>query len=117
MDEAERCHRISYISYGRLIASGTVAEVVAGSGLATLVVEGEGLDALRRELAGAPGVEQVAPFGNSLHVVESDASALEATLARLAPAAGARWRPAETSLEDVFIKFMTDSADNMASAA
>ena len=29
MDEAERCHRIAYISYGHLIARGTVAEVVA----------------------------------------------------------------------------------------
>ena len=29
MDEAERCHRINYISYGRLIAEGTVDEVVA----------------------------------------------------------------------------------------
>ena len=28
MDEAERCHRISYISYGKMLATGTVAEVV-----------------------------------------------------------------------------------------
>ena len=28
MDEAERCHRINYIAYGRLVAQGTVAEVV-----------------------------------------------------------------------------------------
>ena len=28
MDEAERCHRISYIAYGKLLATGTVAEVV-----------------------------------------------------------------------------------------
>ena len=27
MDEAERCHRISYISYGHMLASGTVDEV------------------------------------------------------------------------------------------
>ena len=33
MDEAERCHRISYISYGRLIAEGTVDEVVERAGL------------------------------------------------------------------------------------
>ena len=32
MDEAERCHEIAYISYGRLIARGTAASVVAGSG-------------------------------------------------------------------------------------
>src|SRR5471030_3235936 len=29
MDEAERCHRLAYISYGNLLTHGTVAEVVA----------------------------------------------------------------------------------------
>ena len=42
MDEAERCHRIAYIAYGRLLTSGTVAEVVARSGLVTWQAEGEG---------------------------------------------------------------------------
>jgi ABC-2 type transport system ATP-binding protein len=28
MDEAERCHRINYIAYGKLLAQGTVAEVM-----------------------------------------------------------------------------------------
>ena len=37
MDEAERCHRISYISYGHMLAAGTVDEVVAASGLSTYV--------------------------------------------------------------------------------
>ncbi len=31
MDEAERCHRISYISYGKMLATGTVEEVVRDS--------------------------------------------------------------------------------------
>ncbi len=30
MDEAERCHRIAYLAYGRLLTQGTVEEVVAG---------------------------------------------------------------------------------------
>src|SRR6266567_4798388 len=29
MDEAERCHRLAYISYGNLLTHGTVAEVIA----------------------------------------------------------------------------------------
>ena len=33
MDEAERCHRIHYISYGKLLTSGTVEEVIKGAGL------------------------------------------------------------------------------------
>jgi len=113
MDEAERCHRISYISYGRMIATGTVEEVVRGSGLATFVVRGAGLDRVAAELQGVPGVEQVAPFGNSLHVVGSDAQALEKALEPLAGRPGIAVARGETSLEDVFIKFMTQSADNM----
>ena len=38
MDEAERCHRIVYIAYGRIVARGTVAEVIARSGLSTIIV-------------------------------------------------------------------------------
>src|SRR5437016_10219883 len=33
MDEAERCHRIGYIAYGKLLAEGTVREVVEKSHL------------------------------------------------------------------------------------
>jgi ABC-2 type transport system ATP-binding protein len=41
MDEAERCDRIVYILNGKLIARGTVAEVIAQSKLFTFIVEGE----------------------------------------------------------------------------
>ncbi|MFN3933433.1 ABC transporter ATP-binding protein [Parvibaculum sp.] len=36
MDEAERCHKICYLAYGKLLARGTVAEVIEQSGLSTL---------------------------------------------------------------------------------
>jgi ABC-2 type transport system ATP-binding protein len=29
MDEAERCHELAYIAYGKLLARGTVAELIA----------------------------------------------------------------------------------------
>jgi ABC-2 type transport system ATP-binding protein len=113
MDEAERCHRISYIAYGRLIAEGTVTEVVEQSGLHTFVVTGPDIDALARRLRAAPGVEQVAAFGVALHVVGRDPAALDAALAPIR-GPGITVRPAETSLEDVFIQFMAGSKDNMA---
>ena len=40
MDEAERCHRLAYISYGKLLTHGTVAEVIAHVGLTTWAVSG-----------------------------------------------------------------------------
>ena len=114
MDEAERCHRISYISYGRLIAEGTVAEVIERSGLHTFVVTGPGLDALARRLRETPGVDQVAAFGASLHVVGRDRARARGGARRGARAPGMSVAPAETSLEDVFIEFMAGSKDNMA---
>ena len=86
MDEAERCHRISYISYGKMLASGTVDEVVKNAGLTTFVVEGPRLDEVAAALEGRPGVEQVAPFGTTLHVVGSDKKLLETALEDIAQA-------------------------------
>jgi ABC-2 type transport system ATP-binding protein len=115
MDEAERCHRISYISYGRLLATGTVEEVVGNAGLTTFVVSGSGLDAAAAALRERPGVEQVAPFGATLHIVGSDAKALKAALDEVRKDHDIKVVPGETSLEDVFIQFMAGSKDNMAS--
>ena len=113
MDEAERCHRISYIAYGRMLATGTVDEVVRDAGLTTFIVRGPGLGAVAAELAHAPGVDQVAPFGNTLHVVGADAKLLEQAVKPLAARPGLTMEPGETSLEDVFIQFMARSKDNM----
>ncbi|MCB6179365.1 ABC transporter ATP-binding protein [Rhodobacter sp. Har01] len=109
MDEAERCHRISYISYGRMVTKGTVPEVIAQSGLVTMRVDTDQPGTLAARLRAATGVEQVEPFGTSLHVTGTDAAALEAAIR----AEGAEPRPEETSLEDVFIRLMGQSADNM----
>ncbi|MDQ6436239.1 ABC transporter ATP-binding protein [Mesorhizobium sp. LHD-90] len=113
MDEAERCHRISYIAYGKMLASGTVAEVVDNAALTTFVIEGERLNEVAAELEGKPGVEQIAPFGTTLHVVGSDAKLLKQALAPLSQRENITVSLGETSLEDVFIKFMSGSQDNM----
>ncbi|MGO4285342.1 ABC transporter ATP-binding protein [Bosea sp. TAB14] len=114
MDEAERCHRIGYIAYGRMLATGTVEEVVRGSGLVTYVVHGAVKPAQMKALSSADGVEQVAPFGATLHVVGTDRGKLEAALEPLKREAGIKVEPGETSLEDVFIKFMSDARERAA---
>jgi ABC-2 type transport system ATP-binding protein len=112
MDEAERCHEIAYISYGRLIARGTAAEIIANSKLVVLRGEGAGVGALARELTGKPGVENVAPFGAALHVSGSDKTALEAAIAPWKDSY--RWRQVDPTLEDVFIQLMGQAEDNFA---
>jgi ABC-2 type transport system ATP-binding protein len=113
MDEAERCHRISYISYGKLLATGTVRDVIDKAGLTTFIVNGPRLGEVARELEGEPGVEQVAPFGATLHVVGSDRVKLEAALEKIRYREGVTVEAGETSLEDVFIQFMANAQDNM----
>src|SRR5277367_6358176 len=64
MDEAERCHRLAYIAYGNLLATGTVDEVLKTAALNTWCVSGPDLRALAAALRGRDGVEQVVAFGN-----------------------------------------------------
>jgi ABC-2 type transport system ATP-binding protein len=104
MDEAERCDRIVYINLGDIVARGTVAEVIAQSGLYTFVVEGDGARALAPRLHGLPGVEFVAFFGAALHVSGRDKAALEAALAPYRNQPGLVIHEAKPSLEDVFIQ-------------
>jgi ABC-2 type transport system ATP-binding protein len=112
MDEAERCHEIAYIAYGHLLVHGTVEEVIAKSALTTYAVTGDDLNAVAAELSGKPGIDMVAPFGNSLHVSGRDKAALEAAVAPYREQPGLHWRLSEPSLEDVFIELMTRAKDN-----
>lgn len=105
MDEAERCHRLAYIAYGHLLATGTVGEIVAAEGLTTYEVTGPQLYELIDQLRGLPGVEQVVAFGVTLHVSGRDAVLLNASLApfRREPWA---FRRIPSNLEEVFISLM-----------
>lgn len=114
MDEAERCHRIVYIAYGKVVARGTVPEVINASGLHTVVVKGGDTAALARKLKGLDGVEQVASFGNDLHVVGLDPRVLERNVRAAIAGSGATADEDATSLEDVFIRLMDTSPDNFA---
>jgi ABC-2 type transport system ATP-binding protein len=113
MDEAERCHDIAYIAYGRLIARDTVEQLIARSGLVTFRGEGPGADRLVRELERAPGVEMAAPFGSAIHVSGSDRAALDHALEPYRRDTF-RWTEARPSIEDVFIHLMAKAKDNYA---
>src|SRR5204863_9922113 len=77
MDEAERCHELVYIAYGKTLARGTEREIIAQAGLTVWAVEGESVSALVEPLKTAPGVLSVAAFGNALHVAGQDETQLE----------------------------------------
>ncbi|MBM3601936.1 MAG: ABC transporter ATP-binding protein [Alphaproteobacteria bacterium] len=116
MDEAERCHAIAYIAYGRLMAKGTVDEVIGRSGLVTWTVIGSGLDRIARALAEDSRVVTVAAFGTTLHVSGTDRDALAAALAPLRADPSLRLEPGEATLEDVFILLMRQSRAELRAA-
>src|SRR5512145_2570767 len=111
MDEAERCHRLAYIAYGRLLATGTPQEVLHMVSLSTWAVHGAPaeLAALAERLHGLAGIAHVTAFGNTLHVTGEDAAELEKTVAPFLSQKGLSWEKAEPGLEDVFIHLMRNS--------
>ena len=117
MDEAERCHELTYIAYGRILVTGSAADVVEHSGLATYIVRAtEGgehaLATLTRELEGRSGVDTVVPFGTSLHVSGTDHAALERTREAYASRADLSWTRSEPWLDDVFVRLLQQARDN-----
>ena len=106
MDEAERCHRLAYLSNGRLLASGTAAEIVSRQGLSTWAVSGGDINGLAVRLRGLQGVEQIATFGGRLHVSGRDGVVLRQTMVRFGAESGLAAEEVESSLEDVFIYLM-----------
>ncbi|MFO1272592.1 MAG: ABC transporter ATP-binding protein [Rubrivivax sp.] len=113
MDEAERCHRLAYISYGKLLAAGSAEEVIAQARLATWELRGDDLPGATALLA-ADERWMVVPFGSVVHVSAAAGEDLVGWLADRAP--GARWivQPIATGLEDVFISLTQHAADNYA---
>jgi ABC-2 type transport system ATP-binding protein len=111
MDEAERCHRLAYIAYGKLLVTGTPDEVLHAVRLSTWEVSAprDRLAELASALHGVPGIAHVTAFGSALHVTGEDAAALEAAIAPFRAGPGLDWRKAEPGLEDVFIHLMRNS--------
>jgi ABC-2 type transport system ATP-binding protein len=121
MDEAEYCNRAALINHGRLIASGspaTLKQTALGGEL--LLIECDALGPTLAALHDAPGIRDSSVFGNSLHVLVSDAEKsikeLPSYLATkgLQPGHIARIAP---SLEDVFVQLIAaDMAHRRAAA-
>ena len=114
MDEAERCHRLAYIVYGKLLANGTPDEILHLFRLATWEVAGppEALAALAPGLKRLAGVSHVTAFGNTLHVTGEEEAALETAIAPFRRQGDLSWHKSQASLEDVFIHLMAGASDN-----
>jgi len=111
MDEAERCHEIAIMVYGRIIARGSPAELVRIRDISVFTLETPAPREAMSLLRALPGVRQVAPFGPVVRVVTgSDGPRREGIAAALAAAGiGVLRLDADApSLEDVFIHHSGD---------
>ncbi|GAB3031365.1 ATP-binding cassette domain-containing protein [Bowmanella dokdonensis] len=104
MDEAERCDQIVYLAHGKVLARGTVDDVIAQCGLITFQGKGENVRRLADALKGRDGIEHVAYFGTALHVSGRDRDKLKCQLGPFMDEAD--WQEIAPSLEDTFIDLM-----------
>jgi ABC-2 type transport system ATP-binding protein len=122
MDEAERCHRLAYIAYGKMLASGSADEMVKAAGLITYEVislrsettareAGGNLHELAERIRGKPGFEQVVAFGSTLHVSGRDEAKLRESINQFMTDEF-QWKQIPSGLEDVFISLMETAKDN-----
>lgn len=109
MDEAERCHKIAYINMGNMLINGTIADVIDASHLTTWSVMGENLGDLATELKTKEGIDQVSPFGITLHVCGQNPDLVQKAIAPYQSDSRYQWRLSKPSLEDVFIQLMTEN--------
>jgi ABC-2 type transport system ATP-binding protein len=114
MDEAERCHELVYIAYGKILARGTAEEIIRASDLKVWTVRGPGVAAVIAPLKAAEGVLSVAAFGSAVHVAGRDGDKVLQALQGLAHVAQLQISAEPPNLEDVFINLMGGAQDNFA---
>jgi ABC-2 type transport system ATP-binding protein len=109
MDEAERCNRLAYIVLGRLMAEGTIPDIIKKVHLVTYKATGNGLVSLAEKLHQESAVAQVIMWGNELRICGSDAKALQDAISRYTTF---EWKQVEPSMEEVFIHLFNEGEDN-----
>jgi ABC-2 type transport system ATP-binding protein len=106
MDEAERCHRLAILDFGKLVADGTPLELTGA--LEGRIVEVTTREArrARRALLGQHGVVSVAQIGSNLRVLTRAGADVEASVRRALGDAGLEGDVATVApnLEDVFVE-------------
>lgn len=109
MDEAERCTRLAYLAYGKLLVTGTVDYVIEKTNLKTWEISGEVTTALLQEIKRIDGVTQAALFGRKIHVCALDDQLIEHALHRLQSKVAIKWMQISPTLEDAFIHMVKES--------
>jgi ABC-2 type transport system ATP-binding protein len=116
MDEASRCHRVGFIKKGRLIAEDTPSNLRARLNGRVLELRGDPINLLRHVSHQDEDVEDVAAFGDKLHVRvrEGKSDLVIKRLSKEIKSAGGTLvdlRIIPPALEDVFIALSESNND------
>ena len=111
MDEAERCNKLSYIAYGKLLSSGTQQDIIDSCNIKTYNIIGENVFRIVTELQNSNEIEQVSMFGSSVHLSIKSVNDIEPIKRKYQEY---QWQQIDTSLEDAFIYLMKNEQDNFA---
>lgn len=110
MDEAEYCNRVALINRGRLLAMETPLTLKKRNlGGDILVIECDEIRKAILVLHEAPGVQDVAAFGNSIHVLVESAGTTLPQLSRLLSGHNisvTRLEPVEPTIDDIFVQMV-----------
>lgn len=112
MDEAVQCDFIAYIAYGKKLIAGPARQIPEMIGLHTWRVTGPNVSEIEHLLRAEPGVEQVARFGQILHVSGTNKAKLDAVAAKFKSDKNYKWVRKEAELEEAFIYLMAGATDN-----
>lgn len=110
MDEAERCHKIVYLSDGTVLANGTIPEIIQAQNLTTMQIRGNNLSKLEMILQTFPDIKQTVIFGNALYVTARDAKKQFDILSTIVPD-GYEIFSVETNLENAFAWLMKNNVE------
>ena len=105
MDEAERCHRLAILDYGKLVADGSPRELMDALPGTALLVECANPRQAQAALRGFDGVVAMAQIGANLRVLARDGDDAVERIAQKLREAGieAHVAPTSPNLEDVFV--------------
>ena len=111
MDEAEHCNYLALINAGRIVASGSPIELRERHFHSKLLeLDCESMFKWFDDLEKVPAIEEVAMYGNKLHLTTSDPEKAEAAIRELEGKNRLKvisLREITPSLEDIFVSVMT----------
>ena len=109
LDEAERCHRVGLMDRGRLVACNTPPRLRQILPDTVLELRGLAPEAVSALLSRLPEVREAQVFGDTLHLVVTDAMRDSARIRTVLEGQGVvdvQLRPIVPSLEDVFVALL-----------